>query len=58
MKMEKRNLTCIRSKAQQAAFERLDAMRGYCESDSCLRGVILDYFGDDHDGDTQLISQS
>lgn len=38
-----------RSKAQQAAFERLDAMRGYCESDSCLRGVILDYFGDDHD---------
>ena len=38
-----------RSKAQQAASERLDAMRGYCESDSCLRGVILDYFGDDHD---------
>ena len=38
-----------RSKAQQAAFDRLDAMRGYCETGSCRRGLILDYFGDKHD---------
>lgn len=35
-----------RTKAQQAAFDRLHAMSRYCETDQCLRGVILDYFGD------------
>ena len=39
-----------RTKAQQAAFERLHAMSRYCETDQCLRGVILDYFGEtDHE---------
>lgn len=39
-----------RTKAQQAAFDRLHAMSRYCETDQCLRGVILDYFGDtDHE---------
>ena len=39
-----------RAKAQQAAFDRLHAMSRYCETDQCLRGVILDYFGDtDHE---------
>ena len=32
-----------------AAFSRLDAMRRYCETDTCRRGLILDYFGDEHD---------
>lgn len=35
-----------RAKAQQAAFDRLHAMSRYCETDQCLRGAILDYFGD------------
>ena len=38
-----------RAKAQNAAFSRLDAMRRYCETDTCRRGLILDYFGDEHD---------
>lgn len=39
-----------RTKAQQAAFDRLHAMSRYCETDQCLRGAILDYFGDtDHE---------
>ena len=39
-----------RAKAQQAAFDRLHAMSRYCETDQCLRGAILDYFGDtDHE---------
>lgn len=38
-----------RAKAQNAAFFRLDAMRRYCETDTCRRGLILDYFGDEHD---------
>ena len=28
--------------------QRLDAMVGYCHSRSCLRGYILDYFGEEH----------
>lgn len=33
-----------------AAFDRLHAMSRYCETDQCLRGAILDYFGDtDHE---------
>lgn len=38
-----------RAKARNAAFSRLDAMRRYCETGSCRRGLILDYFGDKHD---------
>ena len=28
---------------------RLDAMVGYCKTTDCLRGYILDYFGQEHD---------
>lgn len=38
-----------RAKAQQAAFDRLHAMSRYCETDQCLRRVLLDYFGEDQD---------
>lgn len=39
----------LRERAEQAAFERLDAMRRYCETDECRRRVLLDYFGEDQD---------
>ena len=29
-------------------FERLNVMTGYCKTTSCLRGYILDYFGQSH----------
>jgi len=30
-------------------YERLDMMIGYCKTDACLSGYILDYFGQAHD---------
>ena len=30
--------------------ERLDEMIGYCKTTRCLRGYILDYFGQRHEG--------
>lgn len=33
-------------KVCKAALERLNAMSDYCESEDCLRGMILRYFGD------------
>lgn len=39
----------LRERAEQAAFERLDAMRRYCETDECRRRVLLGYFGEDQD---------
>lgn len=33
---------------QQAERQRLDAMIAYCKTTRCLRGVILDYFGQAH----------
>ncbi len=30
-------------------LRRLDAMVGYCKTDGCLRGRILDYFGQQHE---------
>ena len=32
----------------EADLRRLDAMIGYCKTDRCLRGRILDYFGQSH----------
>ena len=29
-------------------LERLDAMVGYCKTDTCLRGYLLEYFGQKH----------
>jgi ATP-dependent DNA helicase RecQ len=29
-------------------YERLNIMVGYCKTDECLRGYILDYFGQEH----------
>ena len=37
-----------RQKVMQADMARLDAMIGYCKTTSCLRGYILDYFGQPH----------
>jgi len=37
-----------RAAVQQRDLARLDAMVGYCKTQSCLRGYILDYFGQAH----------
>ncbi len=36
------------SKVTEQALKRLGEMVGYCETDRCLRGYILDYFGQKH----------
>ncbi len=33
---------------QNRDLKRLDKMISYCKTDTCLRGVILDYFGETH----------
>ncbi len=38
-----------RQKVMEADMARLDAMIGYCKTTSCLRGYILDYFGQPHE---------
>jgi len=35
---------------RRAAIGRLEAMRDYAESDRCRRSLILDHFGEPHDG--------
>ena len=37
-----------REEVRRQDLERLDAMVGYCKTKSCLRGYILDYFGQKH----------
>ncbi|MGX8699565.1 MAG: RecQ family ATP-dependent DNA helicase, partial [bacterium] len=37
-----------RAAVQEADRKRLDAMIAYCKSERCLRGAILDYFGQPH----------
>ncbi|MBO4933248.1 MAG: DNA helicase RecQ [Clostridia bacterium] len=37
-----------RQKVMEADMARLDAMIGYCKTTACLRGYILDYFGQPH----------
>lgn len=37
-----------RRRIQEQDLRRLEAMIGYCTSSRCLRGVILDYFGQPH----------
>ncbi len=37
-----------KSLVRQRDYQRLDAMVGYCKTTSCLRGYILDYFGQTH----------
>src|SRR5699024_9407993 len=37
-----------RRKIRQQDLQRLDAMVAYCKSRACFRGVILDYFGQEH----------
>lgn len=39
----------LKERAERAALGRLDAMQQYCETDECLRRVLLDYFGEDQD---------
>ena len=34
---------------QRLDLERLDVMVNYCKTQECLRGYILDYFGQDHE---------
>lgn len=34
---------------QQLDLERLDVMVNYCKTQECLRGYILDYFGQEHE---------
>ena len=36
------------SLVRQRDYERLKAMTGYCKTTRCLRGAILDYFGQQH----------
>ena len=36
------------SLVRQRDYQRLEAMVGYCKTTSCLRGYILDYFGQTH----------
>ncbi|MGN1345627.1 MAG: DNA helicase RecQ [Eubacteriales bacterium] len=38
-----------RQKVMEADSARLDAMIGYCKTTGCLRGYILDYFGQPHE---------
>lgn len=37
-----------RREVERLDMERLDAMIGYCKARDCLRGRILDYFGQEH----------
>ena len=37
-----------RERIRQQDLKRLDAMVGYCKTESCLRGYILEYFGQNH----------
>ncbi|MDD5937655.1 MAG: HRDC domain-containing protein, partial [Clostridiales bacterium] len=37
-----------RAEARRRDYDRLDAMTAYCRTRDCLRGVILDYFGQPH----------
>ena len=37
-----------REAVRQKDLERLDAMVGYCKTETCLRGYILEYFGQKH----------
>ena len=37
-----------RQRVHEQDLRRLDAMVAYCQSRRCFRGVILDYFGQDH----------
>lgn len=37
-----------REEVRRQDLERLNAMVGYCKTKSCLRGYILDYFGQKH----------
>ena len=37
-----------REMVRQQDLNRLDAMVNYCKTDSCLRGAILEYFGQKH----------
>ncbi len=37
-----------RQAVMQRDYERLNAMTGYCKTSHCLRGCILDYFGQTH----------
>lgn len=37
-----------RAQVQKQELMRLDRMTGYCKSETCLRGYILDYFGQKH----------
>ena len=37
------------SQKQRQDLERLDSMVGYCKTQACLRGYILDYFGQAHE---------
>ena len=41
----------IREDLQRRDLDRLDVMVGYCKTTGCLRGYLLDYFGQPH-GDT------
>jgi ATP-dependent DNA helicase RecQ len=38
-----------RQKVLEADMARLDAMTGYCKTTECLRGYILNYFGQPHE---------
>ena len=37
-----------RQRIRQQDLKRLDAMVGYCKTETCLRGYILEYFGQNH----------
>lgn len=37
-----------REEARRRDYERLESMIGYCSTEGCLRGYILDYFGQEH----------
>ena len=37
-----------RAEARRRDYDRLDAMTAYCRTRDCLRGAILDYFGQPH----------
>lgn len=38
----------VREQVRRADFARLRDMTGYCKTSECLRGFILDYFGQSH----------
>ncbi len=37
-----------REEARRRDYARLESMTGYCSTEKCLRGYILDYFGQEH----------